>query len=198
MQLDLARSVTSAPIWRPADRLLVGAVYAVPERGLQGSGAAGDRAWVAAVTMDGARIVDAAIVEGRFGAPYEPGYLALRVGAVLEAAVRSLRIRPDVLLVNGTGLDHPRHAGLALHLGAMLDLPTIGVTDRTLSGGAGAREVRTNAHARPVWVHAGWETDLETACSVVAQGAGGNRTPEPLRQARQLARLARSRQSRAE
>ncbi|MFI5091584.1 MAG: endonuclease V, partial [Terriglobales bacterium] len=117
-------------------------------------------------TMDGARIVDSAIVEGRFGAPYEPGYLALRVGAVLEAAVRSLRIRPDVLLVNGTGFDHPRHAGLALYLGAVLDLPTIGVTDRTLSGGAGASLVRTNADARPLWVHPGWETDLETACSV--------------------------------
>jgi deoxyribonuclease V len=143
--------------------------------------------------MDGATIV----VESRLGAPYEPGYLALRVGVVLEAAVRSLRIRPDVLLVNGTGFDHPRHAGLALHLGAVLDLPTIGVTDRTLSGGVGARHVRPTAHARPVWVHAGWETDLETACSVVAQSARGNRTPEALRQARQLARLARSQQSRA-
>lgn len=149
MQLEVAKRAMSSPIWRPGDRFSVGAVFAAPERGLQGRGAAGDRAWVAAVTMDGARIVDSAIVEGRFGAPYEPGYLALRVGAVLEAAVRSLRIRPDVLLVNGTGFDHPRHAGLALHLGAVLDLPTIGVTDRTLSGGAGASLVRTNADARP-------------------------------------------------
>jgi deoxyribonuclease V len=110
--------------------------------------------------MEGARIIDSTVVKGRFGAPYESGYLALRAGVVLEAAVRSLRIRPDRLLVNGTGLNHPRHAGIALHLGAILDLPTIGLTDRTLSGGAGARLVRTNRHARPVWVHVGWKTDL--------------------------------------
>ena len=39
---------------------------------------------------------------------------------------------PDVLLVNATGRDHPRRAGLAVHLGARLDLPTVGVTNRLL------------------------------------------------------------------
>ena len=40
--------------------------------------------------------------------------------------------RPDVLVVNGTGLDHPRHAGMALHLGYLLDRSTVGVTHRPL------------------------------------------------------------------
>ncbi len=44
----------------------------------------------------------------------------------------ALEVEPDVLLVNASGRDHPRRAGLALHLGALLDLPTVGVTHRLL------------------------------------------------------------------
>ena len=51
---------------------------------------------------------------------------------MLAAAVEALEVRPDVLLVDATGRDHPRGAGLAFHLGAMLDIPTVGVTHRTL------------------------------------------------------------------
>jgi deoxyinosine 3'endonuclease (endonuclease V) len=42
--------------------------------------------------------------------------------------VRALPVVPEVLVVNATGRDHPRRAGLALHLGAVLRLPTVGVT----------------------------------------------------------------------
>src|SRR5439155_270280 len=66
------------------------------------------------------------------GAPSAPGLLALREGSMLAAAVEALEARPDVLLVDATGRDHPRRAGLALHLGAVLDVPTIGVTHRPL------------------------------------------------------------------
>ena len=69
---------------------------------------------------------------GRAPAPYVAGLLALRDGPLLEAAVRRLPARPEVLLVNATGRDHPRRAGLALHLGAQLEIPTIGVTAQAL------------------------------------------------------------------
>src|SRR4029453_17576075 len=78
-----------------------------------------------------------ALAPGRAGPPYEPGLLALREGALLEGAVRALGHPPDVLLVDATGRDHPRRAGLALHLGAMLELPTIGVTHRLLAAEGG-------------------------------------------------------------
>jgi deoxyribonuclease V len=32
----------------------------------------------------------------------------------------------DVVIANDIGRDHPRAAGLVLHLGAVLDLPSIG------------------------------------------------------------------------
>jgi deoxyribonuclease V len=193
-QVRLAGDAGRAERWRPTARLRAGGVFVAARRGLSGRGAAGDQAWAAAVTMEAGRLLASAIVPGRLAAPYEPGFLALRQGPLLEAAVRSLQIRPDVLLVNATGGDHPRRAGLALHLGAVLELPSVGVTDRPLLPEAErlglARPLARGG--RPVWVSAGWRTDLETAVSVVAALTRGARTPGPLREARRLARRARS------
>ena len=86
-----------------------------------------------AALMRGSRqLIEAAVARGEAGAPYEPGLLALHEGPLLEAAVRALRTEAEVIIANATGRDHPRAAGLALHLGAALDLPSIGVTDRPL------------------------------------------------------------------
>ena len=192
----------------------VAACWVCFPRGLAGPGAAGDPAWAATLAMQGDRVLERHTMAGRAGAAYSPGLLALRVGALLETVVGMLTERPDVLLLDGTGRDHPRRCGLAVHLGAVLDLPTVGVTHRTLvAGGAwpadedGAssplhidqpdgeevgRWLRTRAGTRPLAVHAGWRTDPATAVAVVRTTVRGRRTPEPLRGARQLARRARA------
>src|SRR5207302_4517114 len=122
---------------------------------------------------------------------------------LLEAAVRGLSAAPDVLLVDATGRDHPRRAGMALQLGAVLDLPTVGVTHRPLlAGGAWPEDVRgatslllledepvgawlrTRRGTRPLAIHPGWRTDIGAAVSVVLAATGRRRTPEPLRLAR--------------
>jgi deoxyribonuclease V len=106
---------------------------------------------------------------------------------------------------------HPRRAGLALHLGAVLGLPTVGVTTRPLvAQGAWpvdqraatapllldnevvGRWVRTRAGARPVAVHASWQTDAQDVVQVVLAATRRARTPEPLRRARTLARTRRA------
>jgi deoxyribonuclease V len=109
------------PLWRfePGER--IGGVFVCFARGSSGRGRAGERAWAAARAGG-----SAAVVSGQAGAPYESGLLALREGALLEAAVCGLPGPPDVLLVDATGRDHPRRAGRALHLGALLDVATIG------------------------------------------------------------------------
>jgi deoxyribonuclease V len=189
--------------WRFEPGARIGGVFVCYARGESGPGQAGDRAWAAA---------DDVVVPGQAGAAYEPGLLALREGALLEAAVRALARAPDVLLVDATGRDHPRRAGLALHLGAVLDLPTVGVTHRQLvaegdwpADERGARRplrlegelvgywLRTRAGTRPLAVHAAWRTDPDTAAEVVL-AASRARTPEPLRRARRRAREARAQQ----
>jgi deoxyribonuclease V len=157
------------------------------------------------------RTLAEAVVTGTAGAPYRPGLLALREGAVLEAAVRALAVAPDILLVDATGRDHPRRAGLALTLGAALDLPTVGVTHRPLladgdwpgpekgetaplllDGEEVGAWLRRRAGARPLAVHPAWRTSTAVAVAIVRDAAGTHRTPEPLRRARRLARLARA------
>jgi deoxyribonuclease V len=183
----------------------VGGVFVCFARGESGPGRAGDHAWAAACVGRATTMVP-----GLAGTPYEPGLLALREGALLEAAVRALPELPDVLLVDATGRDHPRRAGLALQLGAVLGLPTVGVTHRPLLAGGewpaddrGARSpllhggelvgywLRTRVGTRPLAVHAAWRTDPEAAADV-ALSASRARTPEPLRRARRLAREART------
>ena len=189
----------------------VGAVFVTFPRRSSGPGASGDRCWAAAVIMVDAKLFVTRVIDGEAGAAYEPGMLFLRVGRPILEAVRQLPEQPEVLLVNGTGRDHPRGAGLAVHLGALLDVPTIGITHRPLvaSGDWPADErdasaplvldsqvvgywVRTRPSTRPLAVHAGWRTDPATALQVVKACAGRSRTPEPLRLAREHARSARA------
>src|SRR5688572_2934459 len=122
------------PAWRPAGpRPLVAGCFVCFRRGERGRGWAGEPGWAAAVLMRGdRRQAGSAVVSGTATAPYEPGLLALREGPLLEAAVRALPEPPEVVMANASGRDHPRGAGLALHLGAVLDKPSVGVTDRPL------------------------------------------------------------------
>jgi deoxyribonuclease V len=190
--------------------LTVGACFATFSRGRSGRGRTDEPAWAAAVLTRGRKLIGSAVVMGTAGAPYEPGLLALREGRILERVVRRLPAS-DVLLVDATGRDHPRRAGFALHLGAVLGVATVGITSRPLiAHGAwpdserGASSpllldteivgywLRSRAGARPIAVHAGWGTDPDGALRIAMWSLRRARTPQPIRLARRLARLARA------
>jgi deoxyribonuclease V len=202
-----ALAAATPPPWKaPGDPAVAGCFVCFP-RGLTGEGAPGDPAWAAAALGDAV-----AVHAGRAAAPYEPGLLALREGPLLEAAVRALPRLPDVLLVNATGRDHPRRAGLALHLGAVLDVPSIGVTHRPLVASGEWPEDRRGAHSpltldgevvgvwlrtrrgrRPLAVTPGWRTAVDATSLQTVLTECRVRAPEPLRAARRAARRARVR-----
>ena len=237
LQAELARraeeAVTADP-WAPFAGMLVGGCYVAFARGEAGPGHPGDRAWAGAVSwlpgverrrgdlhLRGApsgaprRADDVraqAVVADRVGAAYAAGLLALREGPILAAAVGGLAPPPDVLLVDATGTDHPRRAGVAVHLGAVTGIPTIGVTHRPLVATGDPPELRRGARAplrldgrvvgywictrtgaRAVAAHAGWRTTPDTAAdTVLAASTEGARTPVPLQEARRVAREARA------
>lgn len=204
------------PPWSPDPHgIVAGGAFVAFARGEQGPGRPGDRAHIGAAATRDTEELARLVVTGRAGASYAPGLLAAREGRMLEAAIRALLatgVEPDVVLVDATGRDHPRRAGMALHLGVVLDVPTVGVTHRPLlatgpdppdergastelrlGGDVVGRWLRTRAGVRPVAVHAAWRTDDRTAADVVMRVVADARTPEPLRLARTAAREARAR-----
>ena len=150
-------------------------------------------------------VAEVQTVEDNINFPYVPGLLSFREAPITLAACEKLEITPDLVLVDGQGIAHPRRLGLASHLGLFLDRPTIGCAKSRLCGshfepanepGSYAElvdndevigaAVRTKARVNPIYVSIGHKVDLEAAIHWAMQCCRGYRLPEPTR----LAHLA--------
>ncbi len=144
-----------------------------------------------------------AVRDARF--PYVPGLLSFREAPAVLAALRKVRQRPDVLILDGQGLAHPRRMGLACHVGVLADLPTVGCAKSRLCGTfvePGARRgdrsgltdgddvigavLRTRDKVRCVYISVGHRADLEGAVALALACCTRYRLPEPSRLAHQL------------
>ena len=144
--------------------------------------------------------------------PYIPGLLSFRETPALLRAFENLTHDPDLIFIDGQGLSHPRAAGIACHIGVLLDRPTIGCAKSLLYGtykepehSRGAisylydREgqvigaaVRTRDRVQPVFVSIGHRIDLQQAIQLTLACTRGYRIPEPTRQADLLAERAKA------
>jgi len=95
-----------------------------------------EQAFGAAVLIDYVKLkpVETATARVRVTFPYIPGLLSFREGPVVVRVLRKLRHKPDVCIVDGHGLAHPRRFGLACYVGLVTDRPTIGVAKSRLFG----------------------------------------------------------------
>ncbi|PSQ38423.1 endonuclease V [Halobacteriales archaeon SW_12_71_31] len=93
-----------------------------------------DRAAAAAVAVADGRVVEVGEAVVDLAVPYVPGLLAFREGEAVLAALSALDRGPDLLVVDGSGRIHYRTAGLATHLGVILDRPAVGVAKSLLCG----------------------------------------------------------------
>ncbi len=207
IQLDLASRVIREDRLGPV-RLVAGADISKPD--------ADGLATAAVVVMDidvGAHgraplhsVVAVRTVRLRPEFPYVPGLLSFREAPLVLAAWDKLESKPDLLLVDGQGLAHPRRMGIACHLGLLLDIPTIGCAKSRLIGEHGemgqergqwaemrdgeeviGAAVRTRTNVRPIYVSTGHRVNLETAIEWALACCRGYRIPEPLRLAHQAA-----------
>jgi deoxyribonuclease V len=132
--------------------------------------------------------------------PYISTLLSFRELPPVVSALRKLKMRPDVFLVDGHGLAHPYRLGFASHLGLVLDAPTIGVAKNLLCGevrNEGKKRWKPVVHegkvvgaavftkpgAKPIYVSIGHKVSLETAIDIVLHCVKNYRIPEPLREA---------------
>lgn len=164
-------------------------------------------------------LVDHAVVKREIPFPYVPGLLSFREIPMLLAAWETLRTKPEVLVVDGIGIAHPRRLGIASHLGILLDMPTVGCAKSVLTGaydepadepGSTSRLVdlksgeiigaalRTKRGVKPVFVSPGHRITLEEAVALVWSCVRRHRLPEPTRFAHNTVNEYRIKDARAD
>lgn len=150
-------------------------------------------------------LMESQVAEVEIEFPYVPGLLSFREAPVILAACEKLLHAPDLILVDGQGIAHPRRLGLASHLGVLWDRPTIGCAKSRLCGRSEAAGnelgkysdlvdgeetigvvLRTKTNTRPLYISIGHKVSLETSIRWVLNCCRGYRLPEPVR----LAHLA--------
>jgi deoxyribonuclease V len=169
----------------------------------RGRGAA--TAAVVVVSYPEFKIAETEIVEGELNFPYVPGLLSFRESPLILSACERLTVTPDLFLVDGQGIAHPRRMGFASHLGLFLNIPTIGCAKSLLCGthempgiepGSYAEIIdkgevigaalRTKRGMNPIYVSIGHKINLQGAIHWALECCRGYRIPEPTR----LAHLA--------
>jgi deoxyribonuclease V len=168
--------------------------------------ARGGKACAACVVLDyrNLEILEKHVKHVKLKFPYIPTFLAFRE---LEGMLKvTANIDADVFMIGAQGLAHPRRAGLACHLGVVLNRPSLGVAKSKLIGDAktpanrrgswthlrDGREVigaavRTQPNSKPVYVSIGHKLTLKTAIGITLDTTRDHRLPEPLRVAHELA-----------
>lgn len=165
---------------------------------------------VAVLRLADLTIVEEVTVCRRTTFPYVPGLLSFRELPVILDAFRRLQQVPDVVLVDGQGIAHPRRLGVASHLGLWLDLPTIGCAKSRLCGEHGivgrvrgdrvpllldeqeiGAVLTTRSGVKPLYISPGHRISINRAVNLILRCGGRYRLPEPTRLAHHLANRAR-------
>jgi len=130
--------------------------------------------------------------------PYIPNYQAYREMPAMIEAFNQLDVEPDILLVDGCGILHPRKCGMASHLGLALNKSTIGVSQKLTVGRKENSkiylgydlvgfEVVTKEHANPLYVSPGHLVSLGTALKTIQQSIlPPHKLPEPIHLANKM------------
>lgn len=200
IQIELARQVShKSTTIKP--RFVAGVDISAPDsRGIA-------RCAMVILNYSDLEVVEVKIVEDKLNFPYIPGLLSFREAPLVLSACQKLTTEPDLVLVDGQGIAHPRRFGIASHIGLLINLPTIGCAKSRLCGThasvakkAGSYSeltdnnevigvaLRTKDSVSPIYVSIGHNIDLLTAIHLVMKCCRGKRLPEPSR----LAHLAAS------
>jgi deoxyribonuclease V len=198
LQKRWAGRVREAPL-RGEIKVIAGADAAFSANGQYCVAAAVALSWPQLEPLETAKAVESV----KF--PYIPGLLSFREAPAVIAAARKLKLIPDVLLIDGQGLAHPRRFGLACHVGVELGIPTIGCAKSRLTGehrevglSKGCRcqlrdkgqvvgmVLRSREKVKCLYVSVGHLTELTEAVKVVLGCCRKYRLPEPTRRAHQV------------
>lgn len=162
-------------------------------------------AGIVVLSYPGLEVIETATAVSRITFPYIPGLLAFREVPAVQEAWQKLAAKPDVLVMDGHGIAHPRRIGIATHFGILENTPTLGCAKSLLSGNftmpgndrfaeselvyrgeTVGVALRTKTNCRPVFISPGHLVTLQQSVEIVKNCTGAYRVPEPTRQAHLL------------
>lgn len=165
------------------------------------------RAFIVCMRLDALKVIESVKAELPTTFPYVPGLLSFREIPAILKAMESLSQQPDMLMVDGQGIAHPRRMGIAAHLGVLTDIPAIGVAKSRLTGrydepGVHKGEqallmdkgerigtvLRSKDNTNPLFISPGHRVDHETAVTITMRCLTRYRLPEPTRIADKLSK----------
>ncbi len=139
--------------------------------------------------------------------PYIPTFLMFREGEPALSALKKILSGKCIILVDGSGIAHPRRCGLATYISIKTSEPTIGVTKRKLFG----EEVKLGdsiflkdgkemigfvlkscKRCNPLYISPGSFVSIESSIKIVKSCIKGHKLPEPIRAAHNLANEVKS------
>jgi len=124
--------------------------------------------------------------------PYISGFLSYRESPAIVDAFNKLNQKPDMLLVDGNGILHPRKFGLASHLSLLLNIPSIGISKSIMCGSVKAGkiyvendmlgiQIKTKENSNPLYISPGNRISIGTAFSIIEKSMKQpHKLPEPL------------------
>jgi len=149
------------------------------------------------------RVIDYSYSVMHVNFPYIPGLLSFREAPAIINAFNALKNenKPELLIIDGCGINHPRFAGLATHVGVVLDVATIGVAKNLLCGSGavpieeGEERVikykgqdigyylKSKKGCKPIIVAPGHKVSLHTSLKIIKNCLRAHKLPEPTRMA---------------
>jgi deoxyribonuclease V len=143
--------------------------------------------------------------------PYVPGFLAFREVPALVEAFNQIPVKPDVIMVDGHGIAHPRRMGIAAHLGALIDVPTLGCAKKILFGKYEEPDpakgnytpimdktetigyaLRSKNKVKEIFISPGNNISFDDSMNIAMNCVRNHRLPEPTRRAHEFVNLFRT------
>lgn len=151
-------------------------------------------------------------VKGDITVPFSRENFGWALAPLMVEVLQKLPLAPDLILVAGDGIAHPRKFGPACHVGYAFDHPTVGVTGlwpqgcrdidamtqerrgtktalrHEVGGELVGYQIFTQPEEPPVFVSPGHRVSVDDAASFALRCARWRRMPQPLWEATEAAR----------
>lgn len=156
--------------------------------------------------------LDTFVLKTQTGMEYISGFFCFREGPPVLRTIRKILTKknliPQLIIIDGHGIAHPRKLGIASWIGVKTNIPTIGVAKRPLLKYEGELDaergstlpifrkkqqvgsvLRTQTDTKPVYVSPGYKMSIEQSNQIILDFSPDYRISNPIRVSDQAARI---------